>query len=132
MEVNLTRLGPLVLPWSEKLMFAANFVARKVLGMRVERYVPDFRRAFDHFCLHAVSGWVWVWLWVWVGGWVGGCGGVSGGNFRRAFDHFCLHGRGQRWMQLRCLCVECNRMMLGCDVHGGPGVRGCDTATSQY
>ena len=54
MEVNLTRLGPLVLPWGEKLTFAANWVARKALGRsRVAPYVPDFRRAFDHFCLHA-------------------------------------------------------------------------------
>lgn len=46
--------GPLVLPWSEKLAFAANWVARKALGAsRVLPYVPDFRQAFDHFCLHA-------------------------------------------------------------------------------
>jgi len=53
MEVNLTRLGPLVLPWGEKLAFAANWVARKGLKMPVAPYVPDFRKAFDHFCLHA-------------------------------------------------------------------------------
>ena len=53
MEVNLTRLGPLVLPWGEKLAFAANWVARKLLKMRVSPYVPDFKKAFDHFCLHA-------------------------------------------------------------------------------
>jgi 3-ketoacyl-CoA synthase len=55
---NLTRLGPLVLPWSEKLLFAGNWVLRKgakLLGMRnrVAEYVPDFKQAFDHFCLHA-------------------------------------------------------------------------------
>lgn len=53
MEVNLTRLGPLVLPLGEKLAFAANWFARKVLRARVAPYVPDFRKAFDHFCLHA-------------------------------------------------------------------------------
>jgi len=52
MEVNLTRLGPLVLPWGEKLSFAANWVARKALKMSVAAYVPDFTKAFDHFCLH--------------------------------------------------------------------------------
>ncbi|KAL4420938.1 hypothetical protein ABPG77_001421 [Micractinium sp. CCAP 211/92] len=52
LETNMTRLGPLVLPWSEKLMFAANWVARKVLRLRVPRYIPDFKEAFDHFCLH--------------------------------------------------------------------------------
>ncbi|EFN51426.1 hypothetical protein CHLNCDRAFT_141048 [Chlorella variabilis] len=53
MEINMTRLGPLVLPWPEKLMFAANWVARHVLRLRVPKYIPDFREAFDHFCLHA-------------------------------------------------------------------------------
>ncbi|KAL4452786.1 hypothetical protein ABPG75_008448 [Micractinium tetrahymenae] len=52
LETNMTRLGPLVLPWSEKLMFAANWVARKVFRLRVPRYIPDFKEAFDHFCLH--------------------------------------------------------------------------------
>ncbi|KAL6769302.1 hypothetical protein ACKKBG_A30480 [Auxenochlorella protothecoides x Auxenochlorella symbiontica] len=54
MTANLTRLGPLVLPWSEKLMFAFNWVARQVCQPgTVAPYVPDFTRAFDHFCLHA-------------------------------------------------------------------------------
>ena len=54
LEKNLTRLGPLVLPVGEQLRFAANFVQRKVLGKRhVKPYVPDFTKAFNHFCLHA-------------------------------------------------------------------------------
>jgi 3-ketoacyl-CoA synthase len=53
MQINLTRLGPLVLPLSEKLMFAANWVARRVARARCAPYVPDFTRAFNHFCLHA-------------------------------------------------------------------------------
>jgi hypothetical protein len=54
LEKNLTRLGPLVLPISEQLCFAANFVQRKLLGKKhIKPYVPDFTRAFDHFCLHA-------------------------------------------------------------------------------
>ena len=48
---NLTKLGPKVLPWSEKLLFAANWVARKTVGCK--EYVPDFKQAFNHFCLHA-------------------------------------------------------------------------------
>jgi 3-ketoacyl-CoA synthase len=52
MEANLRRLGPLVLPWGEKLAFVANLMARKVLRLRVAPYIPDFRAAFDHFCLH--------------------------------------------------------------------------------
>ena len=54
LEKNMTRMGPLVLPMSEQLRFAANFVARKVLGRRdLKPYVPNFTKAFDHFCLHA-------------------------------------------------------------------------------
>lgn len=48
---NLTKLGPKVLPWSEKLLYAANWVARKTVDCK--EYVPDFKQAFDHFCLHA-------------------------------------------------------------------------------
>lgn len=50
---NLTKLGPKVLPWSEKLLFAANWVGRKMCPGKWKEYVPDFREAFDHFCLHA-------------------------------------------------------------------------------
>lgn len=50
---NLTKLGPKVLPWSEKLLYAGNWVARKVVPGKWQEYVPDFKEAFDHFCLHA-------------------------------------------------------------------------------
>ncbi|BDA41114.1 3-ketoacyl-CoA synthase 2 [Coccomyxa sp. Obi] len=54
LEKNMTRMGPLVLPMSEQLRFAANFVARKAFGLRdLKPYVPNFTKAFDHFCLHA-------------------------------------------------------------------------------
>ncbi|GFQ08458.1 3-ketoacyl-coa synthase 17 [Phtheirospermum japonicum] len=54
LRANITALGPLVLPVSEQLRFAASFVARKVLKMKgVEAYVPDFKLAFEHFCIHA-------------------------------------------------------------------------------
>jgi hypothetical protein len=53
LERNLTKLGPLVLPLAEKARFAANLAGRKLLGLKRKPYVPDFRRAFDHFCLHA-------------------------------------------------------------------------------
>jgi 3-ketoacyl-CoA synthase len=53
LENNITRLGPKVLPLSEQLLFAGNFIARKVLKMRhLKPYVPDFTKAFDHFCIH--------------------------------------------------------------------------------
>ncbi|GFP93910.1 3-ketoacyl-coa synthase 17 [Phtheirospermum japonicum] len=54
LRANITTLGPLVLPVSEQLKFAATFVARKVLKMKgVKAYVPDFKLAFGHFCIHA-------------------------------------------------------------------------------
>ncbi|KAK9811672.1 hypothetical protein WJX72_008053 [[Myrmecia] bisecta] len=49
---NITTLGPLVLPISEQLLFFANLVGRKVLKMRIKPYIPDFKLAFDHFCIH--------------------------------------------------------------------------------
>jgi 3-ketoacyl-CoA synthase len=53
LETNLTRLGPLVLPISEKVKFGWNMVQRKFIGLKVPPYVPDFKKAFNHFCLHA-------------------------------------------------------------------------------
>ena len=53
LEANLTALGPKVLPLSEKLAFAANFVGRKLWGGAGSKpYVPDFKAAFDHFAIH--------------------------------------------------------------------------------
>ncbi|XP_044377425.1 3-ketoacyl-CoA synthase 6 [Triticum aestivum] len=53
LKANITAMGPLVLPAREQLMFAFSFIARKVIGKRVKPYVPDFRTAFEHFCIHA-------------------------------------------------------------------------------
>ena len=51
---NIMALGPRVLPLSEKIIYLAVMVARKVLGMKhLKPYVPDFRLAFEHFCIHA-------------------------------------------------------------------------------
>ncbi|KAK9841805.1 hypothetical protein WJX81_004266 [Elliptochloris bilobata] len=52
LKANIITLGPLVLPLSEQLRFAANAVARRCPGMKLAPYVPDFSRAFEHFCLH--------------------------------------------------------------------------------
>ena len=57
LKTNMTRLGPLVLPLSEQLLFAGNMVARMLLGpKKVKPYVPDFGLAFDHICLHTGEG----------------------------------------------------------------------------
>ncbi|RRT65307.1 hypothetical protein B296_00041156 [Ensete ventricosum] len=53
LKANITALGPLVLPLSEQLLFVFNLVARRALRMRIPSYVPDFKLAFEHFCVHA-------------------------------------------------------------------------------
>uniref|UniRef100_A0A0D9VKM5 3-ketoacyl-CoA synthase n=1 Tax=Leersia perrieri TaxID=77586 RepID=A0A0D9VKM5_9ORYZ len=53
LKANITAMGPLVLPASEQLLFALSFIARKVLSGRIKPYIPDFRTAFEHFCIHA-------------------------------------------------------------------------------
>ncbi|EPS63750.1 hypothetical protein M569_11032, partial [Genlisea aurea] len=53
LKTNITTLGPLVLPMSEQLLFFLTLVARKVLKMKIKPYIPDFKLAFEHFCIHA-------------------------------------------------------------------------------
>uniref|UniRef100_A0ACD5ZRX6 Uncharacterized protein n=1 Tax=Avena sativa TaxID=4498 RepID=A0ACD5ZRX6_AVESA len=53
LKANIVAIGSVVLPPSEKLLFALSLVARKVLGKKIKLYVPDFRTAFEHFCIHA-------------------------------------------------------------------------------
>ncbi|CAI0559336.1 unnamed protein product [Linum tenue] len=44
LKTNITTLGPFVLPMSEQLLF---------LVKKIEPYIPDFKMAFEHFCVHA-------------------------------------------------------------------------------
>ncbi|KAK9667383.1 hypothetical protein RND81_14G252300 [Saponaria officinalis] len=53
LKTNITTLGPLVLPVSEQLLFFGTLVARKLLNAKVKPYIPDFKLAFEHFCIHA-------------------------------------------------------------------------------
>lgn len=53
LKTNITTLGPLVLPMSEKLLFLATLIGRKIFKMKINPYIPDFKLAFEHFCLHA-------------------------------------------------------------------------------
>lgn len=61
LKTNITLLGPLVLPWSEQFWFFASLIARKIIFFRniikkktvQQQYVPDFKLAFEHFCIHA-------------------------------------------------------------------------------
>ena len=53
LEKNLTLLGPKVLPYSEQLAFAWDYVLRRTGYRDGKPYQPKFRKAFQHFCIHA-------------------------------------------------------------------------------
>eukprot|EP01035_Chromulina_nebulosa_P019428 gene19428-25306_t len=62
MERNFTTLGPYVLPLSEQLKTLFWMIVRYALKKlkefgyqtsKVDPYIPDFKRAIDHFCIHA-------------------------------------------------------------------------------
>lgn len=53
LKTNITTLGPLVLPFSEQLLFFATLVSKKLFNAKVKPYIPDFKLAFEHFCIHA-------------------------------------------------------------------------------
>ncbi|MFQ6619727.1 hypothetical protein Gotur_000404 [Gossypium turneri] len=53
LKTNITTLGPLVLPISEQLLFFTTLVVKKLFNASVKPYIPDFKLAFDHFCIHA-------------------------------------------------------------------------------
>ncbi|XP_074270449.1 3-ketoacyl-CoA synthase 11-like [Silene latifolia] len=53
LKANITSLGPLVLPVWEKLLFLGTQIAKKLFMMRkLKPYIPDFKLAFEHFCIH--------------------------------------------------------------------------------
>ncbi|KAE8076774.1 hypothetical protein FH972_015401 [Carpinus fangiana] len=55
LKANIAALGPLVLPFSEQLRYGLSIVRQKIMWntRRSSIYVPDFKKAFDHFCIHA-------------------------------------------------------------------------------
>ncbi|PNT76138.1 3-ketoacyl-CoA synthase 5 [Brachypodium distachyon] len=57
LKANITAIAPLVLPASEKILFALSFVSGKLFNgggtVRVKLRVPDMKAAFEHFCIHA-------------------------------------------------------------------------------
>jgi len=53
LKENFTILGPLVLPISEQLRTLVSIARRNLNGKATAMYVPDFKKAFDHFCIHA-------------------------------------------------------------------------------
>ncbi|CAL4913307.1 unnamed protein product [Urochloa decumbens] len=53
LKSNITTIGPLVLPMSEQLLFFFRLVGRKLVNKKWKPYIPDFKLAFEHFCIHA-------------------------------------------------------------------------------
>lgn len=59
LKTNITTLGPWVLPLSEHLLFLATLFCKKVLKRQdMKPYIPDFKLAFEHFCIHTGGRWV--------------------------------------------------------------------------
>lgn len=53
LKKNMTTLAPLVFPLSEHIGFGIYLFRKKILRIpNLPPYVPDFHRAFDHFCIH--------------------------------------------------------------------------------
>ncbi|KAL5572193.1 hypothetical protein UlMin_021790 [Ulmus minor] len=53
LKTNITTLGPLVLPFSEQFLFFLTLLRKKLFNSKVKPYIPDFKLAFEHFCIHA-------------------------------------------------------------------------------
>ncbi|CAM8997774.1 unnamed protein product [Rhodiola kirilowii] len=53
LKTNITTLGPLVLPFMEQFKFLVTLAQRKIMKDKVKPYIPDFKLAFEHFCIHA-------------------------------------------------------------------------------
>lgn len=59
-KTNITTLGPLVLPLSEQLLFFSALIWKLMFGNATKSesakpYIPDYKLAFEHFCIHAAS-----------------------------------------------------------------------------
>eukprot|EP00250_Pteridium_aquilinum_P004569 c14773_g1_i1 orf=289-2004(+) len=52
LTLSIMKLVPYTMPFSELLKVAVNAVQRSVFKMEVKPYMPDFKKAFTHFCLH--------------------------------------------------------------------------------
>ncbi|KAK6930188.1 FAE1/Type III polyketide synthase-like protein [Dillenia turbinata] len=54
LKANMASLGPMVLPFSELLRYMMSLIGLKLQLIRSKNiYRPDFKRAFDHLCIHA-------------------------------------------------------------------------------
>lgn len=51
---NITTLGPLVLPLSEQIAYVFAEIRRRLKAHpKSKPYIPNFKKAFDHICIHA-------------------------------------------------------------------------------
>lgn len=55
LKANMRQLGSLVLPYYEQILYlASTFLVRKIrVKGKAKEYVPDFKRAFNHICIHS-------------------------------------------------------------------------------
>lgn len=55
LRTNISELGPLVLPYSEQIRYGLSLFCQKVWAPArwKEIYTPNFKKAFEHFCIHA-------------------------------------------------------------------------------
>lgn len=55
LKTNISQLGPLVLPYSEQLQYGWSVLRQKIWSVpgKKQLHVPNFRKAFEHFCIHA-------------------------------------------------------------------------------
>ncbi|OMP01546.1 hypothetical protein COLO4_11790 [Corchorus olitorius] len=57
LKTNMLELGPLVLPYSEQLKYGWSVIKKKIIRSADDQekgsYVPNFKTAFEHFCIHA-------------------------------------------------------------------------------
>ncbi|KAI4375543.1 hypothetical protein MLD38_013400 [Melastoma candidum] len=51
LKMNVSKLGLLVLPYSEQIRYVRSMILRRWTDGRA--VVPNFRKAFEHFCIHA-------------------------------------------------------------------------------
>ncbi|CAO2828385.1 unnamed protein product [Amaranthus hypochondriacus] len=53
LKSNITTMGPLVLPTTQQLLFLFSLIGRKLINPKWKPYIPNFKQAFEHFCIHA-------------------------------------------------------------------------------
>ncbi|KAL7206725.1 hypothetical protein ACSBR2_019439 [Camellia fascicularis] len=53
LKTNIKTLGPLVLPITKQFLFFMSIIKSKLLNEKTKPYIPDFKLAFEHFCIHA-------------------------------------------------------------------------------